>query len=812
MQEDFKRKHPDAKCEECPLRDERMAPSLIPLGTPRLACVGEAPGFQETVYKEPFKGPSGKLLDRVLEYHGYHRHEVLYTNVCLCRPPDNATPPASAQAACRGRLIRELTDSGVQTVVALGGTATSALVDDPRTITSLRVGPPKSPTAALRDSSVERVVPTWHPAYTLRNPDAFPTLVADLEKVNRDLAHWQEPAKMLFLEEPLQAVDFLDSLWTYQSVWNKFELVVDIEVGIEKDTAFDHPNMYQMLCVGLCWEKGGTAVIGEKALQSAQVWGRIIRLFRRSRLIGHNGKFDLAGLYPHTGPLELWFDTMLAHYALDERSGGHGLKVLAVERLGAPAYDDEIKQFIPRGGTYAAIPRPILYRYNALDVACTWDLFEMFSAEMEEHSDQDWVEDWPYSDLPVRSLRDWHDFLVQASNQLMYLELNGIAVDVEYNTVLSKDYIAKLEAMEDGLSAVVARATNGEIASINPRSPKQVKEFLYSQGIKVPGTDKEILGNLRDRLAPDSDAYAFVDGLLDHRFEAKRYGTFVKGIRQRLYGNRVFTNYLLHGTTSGRLASRNPNLQNIVRDKAIRRQFVASRPGNILIQADFKQAEGRIIAWLAQDTYLRDVFASDVDLFNMLGSNLYHCTPEDLSDGSPLAKERRVRVKAFFYGTAFGREAYSIAQEYKIPLDEAKRDHNRFLATIPATVAWQEEIKYQVLRGEDLVSPFGRRRRFALVTPQTQNDVFKEALSYLPQSIASDICLTALVRLRPKLRGIGFIRLTIHDALVVEAAEAHLELVSRMLRDEMVQAAREIVGTYVPFEVDISYGRSWGDL
>lgn len=794
-------KAPGAECSSCPLRDERAAPSLIPVGVPRLAVVGEAPGFQETVYGEPFKGPSGKLLDKVLSYHGFEREEVLYTNVCLCRPPDNATPPAAAQVACRGRLAHELAESGVRTVVALGGTAAANLVDDPRTITSLRIGPPKVPSVRLRESSVERVIPTWHPAYCLRNPDAFPTLVNDLEKATRKHdGGWAEPF-WCYWDEPLVAVQALDWLWTWQRENDSYELVVDIEVGIEKDTAYDHPNMYQMLCIGLAWRNGQAMVIGEEALKSAQVWGRIIRLFRRSRLIGHNGKFDLAGLYPHTGALELWFDTMLAHYALDERSGGHGLKVLAVERLGAPAYDDEIKVYVPRGGNYANIPREILYKYNAFDVACTWDLYNLFSMEMDEAE----LGDWPYPELPVKSLRDWHNFLVEASNQLMFLELNGITVDVEYNTVLSSKYIAKLREMEDGLSEIVRFATNGETEEINPRSPKQVKEFLYGQGIRVPKTDKEVLEGLRERLDPALPAGMFVNGLMEHRFESKRYGTFVKGIRQRLYGNRVFTNYLLHGTTSGRLASRNPNLQNIVRDKDIRRQFVASKPGNILIQADYKQAEGRAIAWLAQDEYLRDIFASGEDLFNMLGAGLY----KDKFD--PNNKEQRVRVKAFFYGIGFGREYYSIAKEYGLPMDVAQRDFFAFTATIPATMAWQESIKDRVLRGEDLVSPFGRRRRFALITPQTQQDVFKEALSYLPQSIASDICLTALVRLRPKLRGIGFIRLTIHDALVVEAAETRLEDVSHMLRAEMVQAAAEIT-TYVPFEVDISYGRSWGDL
>lgn len=626
-------------------------------------------------------------------------------------------------------------------------------------------------------------------------------MASDIEKITKLQAPpWQEPNWEAY-DEPLRAVQFLDWLWCWQNVTGNFELVTDIEVGIEKDTAFDHPNMYQMLCVGLGWQKGAAAVIGESALQSAQVRGRLGRILRRSKLIAQNGKFDLAGLWPLFPRLELWFDTMLAHYALDERSGGHGLKVLSVERLGAPQYDDEIKVYVPRGGSYANIPRPILYKYNAIDIGCTWDLYELFSAEM----DQAPAGEWPYPELPVKTLRDWHDFLVQASNQLMYLELNGIAIDVNYNTQLSMEYLDKLKGMEDRLCDIVFAATSGEKDFINPRSPKQVKEFLYSQGLRVEKTDKEVLNGLAERLDETSHAGLFVNGLLEHRYESKRYGTFVKGIRQRLYGGRVFTNYLLHGTTSGRLASRNPNLQNVVRDKAIRRQFVASQPGNVLVQGDFKQAEGRVIAWLAQDEYLRDIFASGRDLFNQLGAGLYK------AKFNPDNKEQRVRVKAFFYGIAFGREAYSIAQEYKIPLREAQRDFQAFLDTIPATVAWQESIKDLVLSGHDLISPFGRRRRFALITDQTRDDVLKEALSYLPQSISSDICLTALARLRPKLRGLGFIRLTIHDSLTAECHESKVDLVSEMLRYEMVEAAREIT-TYVPFEVDVSHGFSWGDL
>ena len=796
-------KHPLADCAHCPLADEPYVPSLIPLGEARLAVVGEAPGFHESVRKEPFKGPSGQLLDKVLNHHGFKRSEVLYTNVVACRPPDNANPPKAAITACRQRLLGELGGSGAGDVVALGGTATNALVDDPRTITSLRVGPPKRPTSALRGSSVQRVIPTWHPAYCLRNADAFPTLVDDIEKVTRHgFSTWKEPDWKYFDEVPL-ALQALNALIEWQDQKQRYELVVDIEVGIEKDTAFDHPNHYQMLCIGLAYTKGKAIVIGEEAVKDKSVIALLDKLLRRSKLIAQNGKFDLAGLYPLIPRLELWFDTMLGHYVLDERPGGHGLKVMAIERLGAPAYDDAIKQFVPRGGNYANIPREILYKYNAYDVACTWDLFEEFVPLLDAP-----ITDWPYEDQPVRTLRDVHDFLVEASNQIMYLELNGITIDREYSNQLQEDYLQELAAIELEIDNIVLQSTqkfDTPISQINPRSPKQVSNYLESQGVRVASTNKETLAGILERTRDGVPVHEFVSTLLDHRRRQKLYGTYIKGIRNRLYRGRVYTTYMLHGTTSGRLASRNPNLQNIVRDKAIRKQFAVSKPENVLIQADYKQAEGRVITYLAQDEYLRSIFCDPTrDLFDELSNQLYGV--------DNWRKEvERVRTKAFFYGLSYGREALSIALEFKMPLSEATSTMRTFMDLIPATTKWQSQVRRRVLDGKELVTPFGRRRRFSLITDQNKKDVLNEALSYLPQSTASDICLSALIRLRPLLRGMAFIRLTIHDALVVECAKQRQDEVSELLAKVMVEVGREFT-EYVPFDVDLSSGPSWGSL
>lgn len=794
----WNRRHPKAMCEECPLNlpENRYVPSIIP-PTATIAIVGEAPGFQEAAFGKPFMGPSGKLLKRVLAHHEIRPSEVILTNVCSCRPPNNATPPKAAINACRPRLLAEITAPRVNTVVALGSTAAHATIDSTSAISSLRVGRPKTPTLAVSGSDIERVVATWHPAYVLRSADNFPALINDIGKVkDGDREPWTEP-HYIVLDDADRALAGIAELELTTDT-----LVVDIEVGVDKDTSFFHPNEFDLLCVGLAYAKGRAVVIGKGALVDGRVRDALTKLLQRKKLVAHNGKFDLAGLQPYCGSLTLWFDTMLASYCLDERPGNHGLKLRAIEDLGAPDYAQEIAQYIPKGDkNYANIPRPILYKYNAYDVACTWELFELFELRLDR-----------------QGLRHVHDMLVAASNQLMFPELNGIAFDLPYNFVLGGMYEERLQGIESRLNEIVTAATaklddpEKHLTFINPRSPKQIKSFLETQGIRVESTNVDTLKALQLRISPKSYAGFFVSTLLRHRREQKLYSTYVIGLRKRVYRGRMHTTYLLHGTTSGRLASRNPNLQNIVRDKEIRRQFVASKPENILMQADYKQAELRVMTTLAKDEYFRGILSDpDADLFTELVTQLYGVTREQALDGSAVSKEMRIRIKAFVYGLGYGREVPSIAKEFKIPLAEANTLRDGFFDLIPDIARWQREVKATVHRTGKLVTPFGRVRRFHLITEQNKKDVENEALSYLPQSTASDICLRAFTRVRPMLRGLAYVRLTIHDALVVECAQARKDEVARILVETMEQSGREFTD-YVPFTVDVSTGNSWGDL
>lgn len=212
------------------------------------------------------------------------------------------------------------------------------------------------------------------------------------------------------------------------------------------------------------------------------------------------------------------------------------------------------------------------------------------------------------------------------------------------------------------------------------------------------------------------------------------------------------------------------------------------------------------MCFLSQDENLRSILSRQepgYDFFDELSDQLYGI--------GNWAKEERIRTKAFFYGIGYGRSAYSIGQEYGLSESEAVKRYRDFLDLFPQVEKWQQDVARHVLSGKPLQTPFGRRRRFWLITDQNKKDVINEALSYLPQSTASDICLHALVRVRPMLRGLGFIRLTIHDALVAECAQERQEEVSHILSQVMAEEGMKFTD-YVPFPVDLSFGKSWGDL
>jgi uracil-DNA glycosylase family 4 len=771
------RKHPLAICEQCPFQYEPFVPTQNPHPKSKIAVIGEAPGAYEAANGIPFTGPSGRLLDQVLAHHGYNRSEIFVSNIALCRPENNDDPPKAAIAACKPRLDAEIALSGVEKIIAVGGTAASALIDPRRKISSLRVGPPKP---YIENPNIS-VVATWHPAFCLRTSDAFPSFVSDIGKLNgAKNQSWEKPSYKAF-DDPDTVIEVIKRL----SSLSNDQITIDIETGMDKDETYEHPDQHNLLCIGIGYDLGKVVILGEQSLKNLNVQSALGDYLRSRSITAHNGKSDLAGLYPIFGRLHLSFDTMLASYSIDERPGYHTLEKVAVEYVGAPLWKHMILPYLDRGKKdFSQIPRKILYEYNALDVHNTDLVRRHFSFTMDHRQ---WKE---------------HNFLVKAANAIIDLERAGIAFDSLYNQELGEEFEKELFNIELRINEVAG-------VNLNPRSPMQIARYLGENGLSVATTEAKALTAILERLSFRSDDKSrkiseFLTQLLLHRKHSKLYGTYVKGFRGRSHNGKIYTTYTLHGTTSGRLASKNPNMQNISRDKRIKHQFTVEVEGKSFVHVDYKQAEGRVITTLAHDEYLRSIFCdSSRDIFDELTDQIYGY--------NNWGKEERVKIKTFFYGLSYGRKAPSIALAFKMPLGEARELLENFKSLIPATVSWQASVTQKVLSGEDLITPFGRKRSFWLITDQNREDVLNEALSFLPQSIASDICLSALIELQPRLVGLATTRLTIHDALIFECKDSDVDEVAEIAREEMMAAGKRFTD-YVPFAVDVSTGKRWSEL
>ena len=361
-------------------------------------------------------------------------------------------------------------------------------------------------------------------------------------------------------------------------------LVVDVESTFDKALGNHSPLQQDLMCIGLSDGPNEVVVIGKELCQNPDGWVDAFRkLLNRSNIVAHNGKFDLLALR-RLGKFDLAFDTMLAHYCLDERRGHHSLQQISMEMLGAPDWKEVTSVY----SRWEDIPEPTLYRYNAYDVANTYRLYELLVTWLE-------AED---------GLENLLAFLVRSSNTLTDMEYQGLRVDVSQIGRLQAGFEEELQRLRVELNMVAGM-------NHNPNSVRDVKEKVLPTrfGVRLESTKAAVLEELIEKTQSDG-LELYCRTLLQYREIHKLQSVYVKGMTERVRNNRVYSSFLLHGTVTGRLASRNPNLQNIPRNDHIKSVFVPE-PGNWLVQCDYRQAELRAMAWLAQDEFLQDVLVDE---------------------------------------------------------------------------------------------------------------------------------------------------------------------------------------------------------
>jgi uracil-DNA glycosylase family 4 len=436
-------------------------------------------------------------------------------------------------------------------------------------------------------------------------------------------------------------------------------------------------------------------------------------------------------------------------------------------------------------GSYASIPPEKLHIYNAYDVQATRQLVRYFDKRIANKPE----------------LVRLNDFLMKASNALFPVERRGLRVDMKVNATLEEELTRELEEIGD--------------FPFNPNSSQKTLEYFNKElGIDTDTTDKDFLLSITgdDDNPPTRKEEPHVVDLcrrLQEFRKAYRFkSTNVTAIRVKALAsgiNTIYPSFFLHTTTTGRLSSRNPNAQNIPRDSKIKNQFIPSVDGNVFVKVDYSQLELRVLCWLAKDEYMRSLFADETrDVFRELCVAVWG--DKFLNANRGAQKEMRTLLKTMAYGIAYGRGAKAIAKAFNIPLQEAQRHFGEFCAMIPDIMNYQESVVREVMSGKDLITPFGRHRRFHLITDQNKVDIANQAKAFKPQSIGSDCNVLALTRLPDYI----MVRNIIHDETLFECRPNEAEELAKTVSDTMIAAAEEVTEGYVPFRTGIASGKSWG--
>ena len=571
-------------------------------------------------------------------------------------------------------------------------------------------------------------------------------------------------------------------------------------VGVSLSTA---PGVACYVPLQHC-EVGAGDLFGERALLPGQlslsaVIERLKPLLEDASVlkIAHNMKYDLLVLARHgidVAPIE---DTMLLSYALDTGRNNHGLDELALKHLGHEnipfsAVAGSGRNFI--GFEHVAIDKATEYAAEDADVAMR--LWRILRAR-----------------LCAEHLTNVYETLERPMvATLAAMEQRGVMIDRVMLLRLSGEFALDMTRLE---KEIFHQA--GE--SFNLASPKQLGEILFVK-MGLPGAKKTATGawstsaDVLEELAAEGNA--FVRLILDWRQLSKLKSTYADALPGFInpQTGRVHTSYSLASTTTGRLSSSDPNLQNIpVRNEAgrkIRKAFIA-RPDHLLISADYSQIELRLLAHIADIPQLKQAFADNIDIHAMTASEMFGVPIKDMSS------EVRRRAKAINFGIIYGISAFGLANQLAIPREEAAAYIKRYFERFPGIRDYMESIKKLVREQMSVTTIFGRVCHFPRIASANASDraFFERAAINAPiQGAAADIIRRAMGHMDVALSEAGLaarMLLQVHDELVFEAplveADATIDLVRRVMENAPLPA----VHLSVPLKVDARAALNWDE-
>ncbi len=772
-------KIPLALCSECTLQKRPFVPPYTPHNA-KVFVIGEGPGAYEVKEGKPFVGQSGKLLEAVMAEYGVDFEEVGRSNVVCCRPPNNREPTAKEIRCCKTRLVAELDAFEGDVIIPVGKTAGDAIVGPDMKISERR--------GHWFDWDGKKVMPTWHPAYILRRPSVAREFFGDIKR-----ALTQKNRGPHFLTNQPHVTHILTPGQLRQALGEAEATTVAFDLETDQVVWYDTPDgkADEILMMGIAWEKDHGIVIPGEMLRYDDETKEILNgFFAREDLvfIAHNGKFDTIFLRTHDIHARVDFDTMLAHYALWEETGGHGLKQLALEYYGLEDYEQGLVQLYlkSRNDRYSKVPYEDLAAYCMWDVCVTRQLGFDLKEEMER---EDVIE-------------MFNELLMPMQAALTEVEWRGIPISREHVEQWQEKLFDHCDVLEDEMGQIAGEP------GLNPRSPMQVSNVIYNvrglprprvRGVKPSSTAKKALMHIK----PGQDE--FIDKLREYRRVHKINRSYLKNILLFADENdRVHPSALIHGTEVGRLSFRNPAIQTIPRPyedmygAIVRSSFVAPF-GYLFITADYSQAELRVAAILSGDPFLLSVYREGRDLHTEVAIAMY---------GEDWTPAQRVLTKMFNFSYLYGGSEYSFAEDAGLPIDVAKRFVGDYNAIMPILSEYRAS-QLALARYQGYVTgPFGRKRRFPLITGQNLSDVRKAAVHAPVAGASSD--LTQLSLIEAVKQGHEVV-LTIHDSIGEIAKEQEADYMAQQLQRIMVDTATKHF-PQVPWIVDVDISDRWCPL
>ena len=509
--------------------------------------------------------------------------------------------------------------------------------------------------------------------------------------------------------------------------------------------------------------------------------------------IGQNMKYD-AKIFSRygveIGPID---DTMLMSYAMNAGLHNHGMDALSERYLEHTPIP--IKQLLGTGKsqiTFDRVPIDEATRYAAEDADITLRLWQMFKPQLHVNKVTRVYERLERPLVPV----------------LKQMEMHGIKVDRDTLSRMSNAFSQKMAALEDEIHELAGR-------KFNVGSPKQLGEILFDE-MGIEGGKKGKTGAYAtgaDVLADLATEHDLPARVLDWRQLSKLKSTYTDALQEHINPDtgRVHTSYVIAGANTGRLASTDPNLQNIPirteEGRRIREAFVAEE-GNVLVSLDYSQIELRILAHVAGIEALKEAFRDGQDIHAATASEMFNVPLDEMTP------EVRRQAKAINFGVIYGISGFGLARNLRIPRAEAQGFIDRYFERFPGIKTYMDQTVAFAKENNRVETLFGRVIHTPEINAKGPHAGFakRAAINAPIQGTAADIIRRAMIRMPQAIEALpAKMLLQVHDELLFEVDKDAVDDLIGTARDVMENAADPVVKLDVPLVADAGQGANWAE-